>query len=355
MSDNPNSDLGFTHTRNFPLWLDQNKCSVVVSTYKKHKLLCLGVQGTGEISLAFVNVLRPMGICYDAPSQTFYTSNVGNVITYINAGEETHSEWGYFDAVFMPTKASLCGDIDIHDLRLGKKSDDLQPRLYYISACFNSILMSHDSKPFEVYWTPNFITKTPNGLPPCEDRCHLNGLALLDGKPKYVTAACTGDHYYAWKEQHGTGVVIDVETNEIIANELWAPHSPTLYNGKLYIAEAGTGQFGYIDVNEKKFIAKKFIPGFIRGMAFINNYALINTSNDRHDQVFKDIPLGKLLELKNQKAYCGISIVDLQTFDILHRLEFADTNTELYDIAIMPNIKRARFVEITDLPSNKVF
>lgn len=361
----------YIYTRNFLSWLRENNCSILFSTYKKHKLYLMGLQGNGDLSLAFLDLLRPMGVTYDPNTNSIYSSSLGSIHTFMNIGSENHKEWGWFDGIFVPKNINFCADHDIHDVRIGynesvikqkNKSPNTEKKLgldyskpitYYISSTFNSICMTHPTKSFEVYWTPPFITmnktKSADGktilTPPYEDRCHLNGLAMLNGKPKYVTAACARDYYFAWREHHGEGIVVDVETNEVVCGGLWAPHSPTIYNNTLYIGEAGTGQFGRIDLQAKKFVPLKFIPGFIRGITIHNNYALINTSPDRHDNAFKDLPLGEEIKKRGQNAVSGITVLDLQTNDILHLFEVKDPDVELYDITIIPGLRRGRLMD----------
>ncbi len=346
--ESQNEVISYEHTRNFPIWLMNQKCSLLISTYKKHRLFCLGMSQNGSLTLVFTNLMRPMGIYYDTQSSTIYSSNVGNIVQYENRGQENHAEWGVFDALFMPKRIDYCGDMDIHDLRVGEK-------IYYVSAVYNSILTTSAHNSFEVYWTPSFISKNIKGQPPREDRCHLNGMCLVNGKPKYATAACTRDYYYAWKEHHGEGVVIDVETDEFVASGLWAPHSPIWHEGRLYIGEAGTGQFGYVDLEKKVFVPCKFLPGFIRGITCFRRFAIVTISNDRHDNVFDDIPLGRLLKEKGQRSFCGICVIDLDTFDILHHFQFSSGMTEIYDITVLPNIIRPRIAEMHETEGEQFY
>jgi len=60
-----------------------------------------------------------------------------------------------------------------------------------------------------------------------EDRCHLNGLAVVDGQPKYVTALGTTDTPGGWRERKADGgVLLDVESGETLIDNLSMPHSP---------------------------------------------------------------------------------------------------------------------------------
>ena len=45
-------------------------------------------------------------------------------------------------------------------------------------------------------WKPPFISKVIN-----EGRCNLNGLAMVEGKPTYVTAVSPSDVIDGWQDQ----------------------------------------------------------------------------------------------------------------------------------------------------------
>ncbi len=67
------------------------------------------------------------------------------------------------------------------------------------------------------------------------------------------------------------GVIIDVETDEIVCDGLSMPHSPRWHNGKLWVLNAGTGYLGWVDFETKKFVPFTFCPGFLRGLAINGN------------------------------------------------------------------------------------
>jgi uncharacterized protein (TIGR03032 family) len=340
-------EVNFYHTRHFPTWLAENKCSLFVSNYSKHKIWCLGRNKDGSVSTYFTEMLRPMGLCTSADGKTVYCSNVGNILRFENKTAESFDKFGTFDAVYYPQFAYICGDADIHDIRVNSTGD-----IFFVSALFNSVCKPSMTKSLEPIWTPKWITKvkTKDGtsLPPCEDRCHLNGMCLVNDAPKYVTVACRKDHHHGWREQINEGCVVDITNDEIVCSGLCNPHSPKWYQGKLWILETGTGHFGYIDIKEKKFIPCKFLPSFLRGLDFIGDYAIIAGSFDRHDYAFKDIPLGKILESKKMKVRAGIFIVDIRTFDVKHEFMFTNDKTELYDVNVVRDVERPMIVELND-------
>jgi len=335
--------ISFDYDRNFCLWLKQNNCSPVVSSYSRQKVYSIGLKpDDNTMSIYYTNCGRPMGLCSNGDS--LYIATIGNIVRYENKGEETDPNFGKFDAGFYPQHAYLSGDIDCHDLRVNSKGE-----LFYISTLFNCICQPSMTKSFEVYYVPPWISKKENGQPPGEDRCHLNGLCLVDDKPRYITASCNKDYHQAWRDHMlKGGLVYDIVEDRVVVDGLTCPHSPQMYKGKLWVLEAGTGQFGYVDIEAGKFVPKKFLPGFLRGLSFVNNYAVICLSSDRHDNSFKDIPLGKILEEQGQKVKVGIVIVDLDNFDIKHQMQFYGKNIEFYDAMVLQGITRPRVYDIGD-------
>jgi hypothetical protein len=62
-------------------------------------------------------------------------------------------------------------------------------------------------------WRPKFITALAG-----EDRCHLNGLAIVDGRPKFASALGETDTANGWRanKPHG-GCLIDIGSGETVA------------------------------------------------------------------------------------------------------------------------------------------
>jgi uncharacterized protein (TIGR03032 family) len=82
---------------------------------------------------------------------------------------------------------------------------------------------------------------------------------MQDGVPRYVTAVSKSDTIDG-------GIVIDVQTGDIVIGGLSMPHSPRLYREKLWVLNSGTGEIGWIEpaakVVDAKFHALAFCPGF---------------------------------------------------------------------------------------------
>src|SRR5262245_53653882 len=91
---------------------------------------------------------------------------------------------------------------------------------------------------------PLLRTKFLTALAP-EDRCHLNGLAMDGARPAFVAAVSRSDVADGWRDRRRDGgIVIDVASSEIVASGFSMPHSPRLYDGKLWLLNAGTCELG---------------------------------------------------------------------------------------------------------------
>jgi uncharacterized protein (TIGR03032 family) len=138
--------------------------------------------------------------------------------------------------------------------------------------------------------------------------------------------------------------VIDVETNEIVLTELSMPHSPRWYQNKLYLLNSGTGEFGYMDLEKGKFEPIVFCPGYLRGCAFHGDFAIVGISQPRNNKTFQGLPLDEKLAQKNAIPRCGLLVINLRTGDIVHSLRLEGEIQELYDVAILPKIRRPMMI-----------
>lgn len=130
--------------------------------------------------------------------------------------------------------------------------------------------------------------------------------------------------------------MIDIQTHEIIASGLSMPHSPRWYQGKLWLLNSGTGDFGYIENGE--FVPVTFCPGYGQGLAFVGDFAVVGLSKPR-DYHFSGLLLGEKLQQKQAEARCGILIIDIKTGNIVEWLDMDTEATELYDVAILPQVQ----------------
>jgi uncharacterized protein (TIGR03032 family) len=271
-----------------------------------------------------------MGLWVDPQAQTLWLASAYQLWRLENplaTGENDHG----FDRQFVPRVGYTTGDIDVHDLAI-----DPTGRAVFISTLFSCLATLDDRLNFKSLWRPNFISKLA-----AEDRCHLNGLAMDNGQPRYVTACSKSDVADGWRAvRRDGGVVIDLTTDQIIASGFSMPHSPRLYRDKLWLLDSGHGQFGYIDRNTGKFEPVTFCPGYARGLAFAGDFAIVGLSRPRHEKTFQGLPLDQELAKRNAQATCGLQVIDLNTGDVVHWLKCEGVVDELYDVIALNGCAR---------------
>lgn len=336
----------FEFDRYFISWLKSVNACIFMTTYKSNNVFAVGQTPTDEgdkIAMYFTNFVRPMGIkAYD---NALWLATGGNIWKFTRVKNE-----GIYDVTFMPRLIYTTNDVDAHDIAVNSKG-----KPHFVSTLFSCIATPSTEKSFNKVWMPNWISKLA-----AEDRCHLNGLCMVDGELKYVSSASTFDSRTAWKEENriGNGVIVDVQANngqgEIVCNGLTMPHSPRWYKGKLWLLEAGTGYFGYVDFEKKSFVKKAFIPAYIRGLSFIKDYAVIGCSDDRHEKAFRGLPLHDNIKSKNTKPICGLVVVDLDTMDIIHEMKFLKLK-ELYDVDILEGFTCPRVLDLNQEATMRMY
>ncbi len=315
-------------SRQFSDWLAEEKASIVFSTYQAGKLFLLGTEKDHRLSVFERTFARCMGLWAD--KQTIYMSSLYELWRFENALLPGQIYQDY-DAVYVPQMCYVTGDLDIHDVSVDKNGDVL-----FVNSLFSCLAKNSFTHSFTPVWKPPFISKLA-----AEDRCHLNGLAMENGEPRYVTCTAEADVHEGWREHRDQGgLVIDVKTNEIVCRGLSMPHSPRLHDGKLWLLESGSGYLGYVNFETERFERVTFCPGYVRGLSFIGNFAVVGLSKCRQNGTFSGLELDKTLETKKIEARAGLMVIDLRTGDIVHSLGIEGLIEELYDVVVVPGIIR---------------
>ncbi|MGE4219551.1 MAG: TIGR03032 family protein [Alphaproteobacteria bacterium] len=320
--------LEITTSRLFQSWQAEEKVSFAFTTYQAGKLFLVGMQPNGRLSIEERSIPRCMGMTVQGNS--LYVSSLFQVFRFENAVPPGQMHDGY-DRVYVPKMSWITGDLDIHDMAV-----DADGRLVFVNTLFSCLATASDRFSFEPLWKPSFISQIG-----AEDRCHLNGLAMRDGRPAYVTAVSRSDAAGGWRDRRDTGgIVIDVASNEVVLDGLSMPHSPRLYRDKLWVLNSGTGFFGYVDLAAGKFEPVTFCPGYLRGLSFQGDYAIVGLSKQRENRTFSGLALDDALKARDADARCGIAVIDLKTGSLVHMLRIDGVIRELYDVAVVPGAFR---------------
>lgn len=315
-------------SRQFTSWLAEQFLSLTFTTYQAGKIFFIGLKPDNSLWVFERTLERPMGLCISESS--LYVSTLYQLWRFENVLKEgsSHAE---FDALFAPQVGFVTGDLDIHDI-----SVDVSGQRVFVNTLFSCLATVSESHSFKPLWQPPFISKLA-----AEDRCHLNGLTMRDGQLGFVTSVSQSDISEGWREHRQSGgCVIDVQSSEVVVTGLSMPHSPRWYQDKLWLLNSGTGEFGWVDLDSGKFEPVTFCPGYLRGLAFQGDFAVVGLSKPRHNQSFKGLTLDESLAKKNVTARCGLIVIDLRTGDIVHSLSMEGIVEEMFDVVVLPRVRQ---------------
>ena len=309
-------------------WLTRERISLAFTTYQSQKLFLLGALPEGRPAVCERTFPNCMGLWSDG--QTLWLATKYQIWRFANALNPGHLHEGR-DRLFVPRTGYTTGDLDVHDLAIEDTG-----RLVFVNTKFGCLATLDDRASFKPLWKPPFISRLA-----AEDRCHLNGLALADGRARYATAVSTSDVADGWRDRRADGgVVLDVRSGETVLSGLSMPHSPRVYRGGLWLHNSGTGFFGRADLASGRFEPVAFCPGYLRGLAFAGDFAVVGLSKPRRDNAFGGLALDRELAARGAEARCGLNVIDLRTGDTAHWVRLDGPVTELYDVVALPGVVR---------------
>lgn len=319
-----NQVLGSMHTNNFPELLRQLRSCLLVSTYQAGKLVILRPDGA-SINTHFRNFTRPMGMAADTERLALGTSIEIAEFRNMPAVAKRLQDPPRHDAVYMARRGHITGAIDIHEMAWDKHGD-----LWFVNTLFSCLCTLDTKSSFVPRWRPRFVSHYAP-----EDRCHLNGLGMRDGKPRYLTALGDSNEPQGWrKNKRDGGLLIDMATDRIITRGLSMPHSPRWYEGKLWVLESGRGKLVTIDPKSGEKSDFASVPGFARGLDFLGPLAFIGLSQLRESNAFTDIEITD----DNRDRQSGVWVVHLDTGKTIALLKFTGAVQEIFAVQAVPGV-----------------
>jgi uncharacterized protein (TIGR03032 family) len=321
-------EFRYTQTDSFVELLHRLGASLLVSTYQANKLLAVRAGGEG-LSTLVRTFDKPMGLAaaggrlaLGTRKEVWFLRNAPDLAPRVEPA-------GRHDACFVPRSAHVTGDIAVHELAWAGEE------LWLVNTRFSCLCTLHPDYSFVPRWRPPFVTAFT-----ADDRCHLNGLAVVDGRPKYVTALGETDTANGWRaDKPRGGCLTEVSSGEVISRGLSMPHSPRWHDGRLWLLESGTGQFVLVDpaTGRRRRVAE--LPGFARGLALVGPYAFVGLSKIRKTSAMDGVPLAE----RREQLKCGVAVVDLRSGQVIALLEFQTAVEEIFDVQLLPGL---RFPEV---------
>ena len=318
--------LKAAHTPNLPALLRERGISLMVTTYQAGQLVMVREEA-GSVNTHYRSFEAPMGMAFTDGGSRLAIGTTIQVWEYRNVpAVATRLEpKGAHDACYLPRVSHITGNVLIHEMAYGSTNE-----LWIVNTRFSCLATLDAESSFVPRWRPAFVAE----LEP-SDRCHLNGIAMVDGQPKYVTALGETNERQGWRSNKATGgIVMDVDSNEIICRGLSMPHSPRWYGGRLWICESGSGTLGYVDQASGRYEPVAAVPGFTRGLDFAGDLAFVGLSQVRESAIFSGIPITE--RLTPEERTCGVCVVDLRRGEVIGLLKFESGVQEVFAVAVLP-------------------
>ncbi|MCG8653233.1 MAG: TIGR03032 family protein, partial [Pirellulales bacterium] len=309
---------GFAHT------LEQLGATLFVSTYQAGKLCAFRARG-GKMAMLPRTFDKVMGVAVDPMRMAvgtryqIWTMRNESILAPRIKPENT------YDACYLPRSSHVTSNIDIHEIAWGGE------QLWVVNTLFSCLCTPDPDFSFVPRWHPPFVSKLSR-----QDRCHLNGLAVAEGRPAYVTAFGETDEPEGWRAgKVDGGIIIHVDSGETVARGLSMPHSPRVYAGKLWALDSGNGTLVTVDADRGHIERVAAFNGYTRGLAFCGRFAFVGLSKVREKRIFGGVPISE----PSQQRQCGVSMVDITTGRVVDQLTFESTVDEIFDVQILPGIR----------------
>lgn len=309
--------------------LAELNCSLAISTYQAGKVILIGLNPTGQLVQLPRNYNKAMGIALDGDKMAIATKENVEILACSRGLALNHPQRpGLYDGLYMPRATYYTGMVDIHDLEWGKAG------LWAINTSFSCLCLIEEDYSFTPQWQPFFVTELEH-----DDYCHLNGLAMRDGEPAYVTALGQTNSHRGWKPQITTGgILMSVAANEILLKGLAMPHSPRFWDDKLYLLLSASGELIAVDTQKGTYETVCQLGSFVRGMSRQGDYVFIGRSRLRESsttfQKLQALPIGQ------NSHTAGISVVHLPSGSVVGELSYENSVEEIYDIQVLPGLLR---------------
>ncbi len=313
-------EVRYEYTRRFPEILAHLRASLLVSTYQAGKLAVVGVRDNA-LTFAFHNFDRVMGV---AVGRWRLAVGTRRQIYLLHAAPELAAHVapsGSHDACWLTRSAHFTGNIHGHELAWGTEG------LWIVNTLFSCLCTLDERHSFVPRWRPPFISELAD-----QDRCHLNGLAMEDGRPRYVTALGESNEPAGWRPTKATsGCLIDVPSGETVTRGLAMPHSPRLRAGRLWVLDSGTGRLVVVDPPSGHVEPVVDLPGYTRGLSFCGQFAFVGLSKIRETAVFGGLPIAE----RHEELRCGVAAVDLVSGQCVAALQFHSGVEEIFGVEVL--------------------
>jgi len=317
LTDSQHSPLRSSYTANLSAMFEQMKLSLMVTTYQAGKVVIVRSRNK-KLNTHFSDFEKPMGLAVRGPKLAVGTKNAVEFFLDVPGKKPTANEQAAPEGRFIKRLEQITGNIDIHELAWSSSE------VWLVNTKFSCLCTLDLNNNFVPRWRPWFIS----ALEP-EDRCHLNGLCLVDDEPRYVTALGQSDSAGGWRPARASGgIIMDITSNTLVATGLSMPHSPRWYRDQLWVLESGKGALSRVNTSNGQIETVVVLPGFTRGLSFVGDLAFVGLSEVRETAVFGSIPITE----SASERICGVWVVDIKAAKVVGWLRFEGDVREIFAV-----------------------
>lgn len=334
------------HTADLPRLLRELRTSLLISTYQTGHLILVRPDGA-TCNTHFRAFAHPMGVAVRAGEIAVGAPDSIAFWRDVPAATRRLDPPGRHDACFVPSHSHATGFADAHEMAWGADGE-----LWWVATRFSCLATLDRDHSFRPRWMPPFVS----ALAP-EDRCHLNGLALRDGRPAFATALAETDTTEGWRTQRrGGGVLVDVDANRVLLRGLSMPHSPRWHEGALWFLESGEGSLVRVDPETGAPRSVARLPGFARGLSFAGSLAFVGVSRMRRNTIVEGLPLAdRRSPDEGDGGECGVWVVDVETGGTVAFLRFERGVEEIFAVELLAGTTCPELLEPGDPRAREVF
>lgn len=208
------------------------------------------------------------------------------------------------------------GSLYLHDLAL------IGGKVFGNAVGHNAVARLEADGSFGLAWWPKAVER--NGRP-VTDRNYIQLNSIAAGRTlaeSYFSASSA--QVARLRPGHlnypvdGRGVIFSGRTREPVCTGLTRPHSARLHEGKVWVANSGYGEVGFVDGGRLEVVAR--LPGWTRGLCLAGDVAFVATS--RVIPRFAHYAPG----LDAGKSRCGVHAVCRRTGKVLGSVEWPRGN-----------------------------
>lgn len=265
--------------------------TLLVTREYEHLVMAASVW-RGSPHLTFFPVPHPSGLAVDRdrsrvalastrnPNQVLILSPVSHVVERLRPGTPGSSTRkrpvpSAVEGPLVPTSsATYAGSLYLHDLAF------IGGRLHANAVGHNAVVRFGEGGKFEHVWWPRSVER--RGRPDfSRNYLQLNSIAAgRTLRASYFTASSASIGRWVPGQLRypvdGRGVVFSGRSGEPVCTGLTRPHSARLAGGRLWVANSGYGEVGFVAGGTLDVVAR--LPGWTRGLAIVGDIAFVGTS-----------------------------------------------------------------------------